>query len=165
VSIQFKSFNHGEECTVVVDGQIDENSDFSKVQVGAASTIFLDLQNVSSLNSMGLKKWLEWVRDIRDGRQLFFRNCPRPVVDQMNILNGFLPMGAIVESFSVPYYCGECSHEENYLATRGKDFLEGTVDKKEGVLLTEKKECPICQAKMEWDIIPQKYFSFLKYRR
>jgi anti-anti-sigma regulatory factor len=162
---QFKVFSSDGECKIQMEGFINENTDFEEIRLADAKIVILDLELVRSLNSMGLRNWVSWVKTFRAKAQIFFRKCPRPVVDQMNILQGFLPMGAIVESFFVPYCCKSCDHEENFLATRGKDFMEGTIDAKEGMFVPATRPCPVCGAQMEWDVIPVKYFSFLKYRK
>jgi anti-anti-sigma regulatory factor len=165
MSSQFKVFSNHHGCTVHISGMINENTDFGLLELGDAKVIIMDLEQVTSLNSMGLRNWLNWIKTVKSRMQFNFRNCPRAVVDQMNILHGFLPMGAVIESFFVPYSCASCSHEENYLATRGKDYMEGTVDVKAGTILPEKRPCPVCSASMEWDVLPEQYFSFLKYRK
>ncbi len=165
MSPQFKVFSDVSECSIHIEGAINENTDFFQVELGGVKIVILDLEHVHSLNSMGLRNWVLWIRSLKSRAQTYFRNCPRPVVDQMNILQGFLPMGAVVESFFVPYTCPSCQHEENYRATRGKDFMEGTVDAREGLILSENRPCPVCSGQMEWDIIPAKYFAFLKYRK
>lgn len=163
--MKFKIFSSPKDCTIHFSGAINENSDFSGMDLGAAKVLILDLHGVTSLNSMGLRNWVNWVKGVKNKMQLHFRQCPRVVVDQMNVLQGFLPMGAVVESFFVPYHCDACQHEENYLATRGKDYMEGTVDTRDGIVMPETRPCPVCAAQMDWDIVPLKYFSFLKYRK
>lgn len=162
---QFKIFSSDGECKVQMAGSINESTDFSEIDLADAKIVILDLEDVKNLNSMGLRNWVSWVKTFRAKVQIYFRKCSRPVVDQMNILQGFLPMNAVVESFFVPYCCKACDHEENYLATRGKDFMEGTVDAREGMVMPESKPCPVCGGQMEWDLVPAKYFGFLKYRK
>lgn len=152
------------ESQISIQGSIDENMDFSSLKIGEAKNLILDLREVRSLNSMGLRNWVHWVKSFRGRKQLFLRHCPRVVVDQMNILQGFLPIGAVVESIFVPYYCESCDKEENVLAQRGRDYMEGSVDAREGQNLSPTKICPHCGKTSEMDVIPAKYFGFLKYR-
>lgn len=161
---QFNVTQKQNECTIEVQGAINENSDFSVIDLKSAKMVYLDLKSVTTLNSMGLRNWVNWVKQLKI-TQMIVRHCPRAVVDQMNILHGFLPMGAIVESFFVPYSCQNCGLEENYLALRGRDFQEGNVDTKEGHNLPQVKTCPKCQGQMEMDVVSSRYFIFLKYRR
>lgn len=162
---QFKVFNNSQDCVVHVEGAINEDTIFKEIDPGSAKVVILDLDKVASLNSMGLRNWLNWVKKIRAKAQIVFRSCPRTVVDQMNILNGFLPMGALVESFYIPFYCDSCGREDNFLAVRGRDYMEATVDAREGMTVPAQRPCPVCQQDMSMDVLPAKYFSFLKYRR
>lgn len=152
-------------CVIYMSGTINENSEFNKIDLSNAKLIYLDLRDVRNLNSMGLRNWVQWVKGLKAKHQMVFRNCPRSVVDQMNILQGFLPMGAIVESFFVPYVCDHCGHDESFLATRGQDYMEGSIDTKEGASMASSRPCPSCGKNMEMDVVPSKYFNFLKYRR
>lgn len=162
---QFKISTDDDIVIIRIFGDINENTKFVELVLPPLKKIVLDLTEVKTLNSMGLKNWLQWVKKFKIYTQFVFKGCPRPVVDQMNILQGFLPMGALVESFFVPYYCSHCGHEEEFFAVRGRDFMEATVDTKEGILLTQKRQCMMCGKESELDVVPAKYFSFLKYRR
>lgn len=164
-SAQVKTTQNGTECMIHISGAIDDQIRFPVIEFGQARTAILELGGVKMLNSMGLRSWIEWIKGFKDRVQLVFRNCPRSAVDQMNILQGFLPRGSVVESFIIPYHCESCGHTEDYLATRGRDFMEATVDVKEGVVVKPAHPCLVCGQEAKWDIIPAKYFAFLKLRR
>lgn len=153
------------EMTVLIKGPIDENSRFVNLDLNGFNTLVLDLNQVAMINSMGLKNWLLWIKKLPTGMVIKFQNCPRNVVDQMNILQGFLPSGALVESFYVPYVCSDCGHEKNQLAVRKKDFHEATTDTPFGINLPETQICPKCQGELEIDVVPNKYYYFLQLRR
>lgn len=154
-----------EVCVVKIAGEINENTSFPVITTNPDQELVLDLKGVVSLNSMGLRNWLAWVKQFKTQTRLRFRFCTRCVVDQMNILQGFIPIGALVESFYVPYHCESCSHSEDVLAMRGKDFTEATADARESILLPDERECLKCKDQMVIDTIPYKYFNFLKYRK
>jgi anti-anti-sigma regulatory factor len=162
---QIRIFNDNGVFTLHFIGILDENTDFRPIKLDGAKSIIVDLEKVTGLNSMGLRNWVLWTKSLKAQAQIFFRHCTRPVVDQMNILNGFLPMGAIVESFYVPYHCEGCAHDDNYLAVRGKDYMEGRADSKEGIKIPDERACTACGEPMQFDVVPRKYFGFLKYRK
>lgn len=164
-SEQFKSVVNGRECLIFVSGAVNEETHFPVIEVGDCRVFLIDMEKVTTLNSMGLRNWIVWMKSLKGRIQINFRNCPRVVVDQMNILQGFLPEGAIIESFYVPYHCESCGHDELYLATRGRDYMEATVDAREGVVLKDQHPCIVCGEIAKWDVIPAKYFAFLKLRR
>lgn len=156
----------GEEITLKFSGPIDETVKFIDIRLPSSTRqLVLDLGQVSILNSSGLRAWVLWVRSLEKRIGVFFRNCPMNVISQMNILDGFVPMGAIVDSFQVPYFCESCKRETLKIAVRGKDFVEATSDTKSGILIKEFETCPHCKATMQWDVVPEIYFKFLKPRR
>lgn len=159
---EFKLTENNEQVELRIIGRLDEESDFSKLKMPEAKIYFFNLEELTTLNSMGLRNWLLWIKKLKVTIPKVFKNCQKNVVDQMNILQGFLPPGSTVESFYVPFYCSHCTHEENYKALRGKDFLESTSDKNVSINIPHSMTCPACKKNMEVDIIPQKYFAFLK---
>lgn len=145
-------------------GDINEYADFTKVDLGGAKEAIFDFSEVRFVNSIGLRGWIIWIKKAA-GMSIQFIKCPRYVVDQMNILEGFLPPNARVESFYIPYYCESCDHTEMFLAERGRDFKEGTADVKEGILVKDELPCPKCGNPAEMDVLKERYFNFLKYRK
>ncbi len=145
-------------------GDINEYSDFNQIDLSDSEEVIFDFSGVRFVNSIGLRGWILWVKKIKDKR-VTFEGCPRYVVDQMNILDGFLPPQALVGSFFVPYYCDACDHTELYLAHRGVDFQEGTADQIEKINMADKRKCPQCGAPAELDVLGERYFNFLKYRK
>ncbi|MBK9040445.1 MAG: hypothetical protein IPL83_15000 [Bdellovibrionales bacterium] len=154
----------GDRLILSFQGDIDENAEFSKIDLTGVKKATFDFSGIRFVNSIGLRGWLLWIRKA-SGMELQFVKCPRNVVDQMNILEGFLPSNALVESFYIPYYCSGCDHTEMHLVHRGKDYKEGTADAKEGILVQDGFACPKCGAVAELDVLKERYFNFLKYRK
>lgn len=155
----------GQESDVSIAGVVDESIEFPTLEKLPHGILRIHLDQVTRLNSMGLRSWILWMKTIPKQMLIEFHGCARGVVDQMSILDGFLPLSARVQSFQLPYRCSQCEHEELVLAVRERDFMEATSDFKEKVLLPETRSCPQCKGTMEWDIIPERYFSFLRRRR
>lgn len=163
--IAISQTRNGDQMTLALTGNLNENAEFPQLDVNGVREVVLDLSGIKMLNSVGLRSWLLWIKTFAQKTGLVFVNCPRHVVDQMNILDGFLPTHARVDSFFVPYFCESCDATESILARRGQDFMEGTADTREGVTLPDERPCPHCQKPMEMDVLRDRYFSFLKYRK
>ena len=146
---------------VSLRGSIDEETNFAEID-GTEPRLIFDLSGVSLINSMGIRNWVNWMKANRN-RSLVFRNCSKPIVDQINALEGFLPPGSVVESFFVPYVCENCGHADRVLFRRTHEFDQGTADQKQSIRPPELK-CPKCGEQMEMDVIEAKYFRFLRYR-
>lgn len=153
--------NFKEEAGVIVlslSGHLDEFVELPEIEVSGKGTIKLDLEKVQSVNSMGIRSWLEWIKNFEGKAHFIFSKAPKCFVMQMNMVEGFLPKGSMVESFYVPFYCETCDNEVNLLVNVATDILWGDeislkIDKKKVC----KQDCDI-----EIDVNEVKYFKFLK---
>lgn len=155
----------GSAYQLTLFGEIDENSDFTKIELPSKGILTIDLKGIKMLNSMGLRNWVQWSRGLRQLAVVKFQNCPNIIVHQINILEGFIPLGATVESMDVPYLCDSCGVEFNYHAIRGKDYMEATKESPLQINLPEPLPCPECGKDAECDFIPNKHFHFLNRKR
>lgn len=153
---QFKveKASDGEAVVLAFEGSVDEDAIFSSIEV-VGGKIVLDLKKVSSINSCGIREWIKWVQTIPSSANITYKNCPKVIVDQINMVAGFLPENATVESFYVPYYSEDTGNEKMVLFTRGKEFSES------GVAAPEEIKDEETGDEMEMDVIEAKYFKFL----
>lgn len=146
----------GEDVYLSLSGVIDELSSlptFEEVQ----GRLYIELEHLTMINSIGCRNWVQWFRDkVRAKGGVSLVKCSPAIINQVNILTGFLPQGVDVDSFFVPYFCDECGYEEQMLLTRGTDFNDGQ-------LLADvvERACPACGALMAPDIIKKRYFQFI----
>ena len=155
---QFKAdkIQQGEELTVKLTGHIDEDAVFTGLELGQNNRITLDLAEVTAINSCGIREWIKWIRTAGESSSIVYRNCPKVIVDQINMVEGFLPANAKVESFYVPYYCDSTGNEKMILFKEGAEFKNGEVFPPAEVKDDESGEA------MEMDVIEAKYFKFLQ---
>lgn len=154
-----------QSITLVLSGHIDENSDFRNIELKGANQLIIDLKDITHINSMGLKNWTLWVKKLpKYPAGICFRNCPFIIVNQMNVLDGFLPSGSIIESVEIPFHCDNCGNESIYTAKRNQDFYERTADSEAKVSMALTRKCVKCGADEHADIIEKKYFNFLSRR-
>ena len=85
-------------------GDIDEDANFTEHSLKSLNKAVFDLEEVTAINSCGIREWINWLKTSPDTK-LVFRNCPKIIVDQFNMVAGFFPMNGEIESFYVPYYC------------------------------------------------------------
>ena len=166
MSLELKKFSVTSETTedsvlLRFSGYINEDADFEHVPVLDTKSVYLDLESVDGTNSLGLKKWILWITEAAKKNQFVLDKCPSYVVQQMSILQGFVPRGARINSIFVPYYCEGCGNEEQVLHENGSGFSTGTADSKPGYVLKEGVICKQCSQGMEPDILPESYFKFL----
>jgi hypothetical protein len=154
-SLSIENKLDGDNLTLSFTGKIDEDTDFSEISVGSPKLITLDFVGVVGINSVGIREWVKWIRSIDPSTKFNVKNCPQIIVDQLNMVEGFLPTGTEINSFFVPYYCESCDELSPVLFEKGKNF-DGPNPEVE-----ETMECPNCKEESELDIIEKMYFKFL----
>ena len=141
---------------------MDEKSDYTPIENDFTSDVVFDFDRVTHINSTGIKYWVQWVDKIQQefSRLNFWMiNCPKAIVDQINMVEGFLPVNATVRSFKVPYYCETCNADKMYTFVLGREYQKTDT----GYTLTapdytcDKQDC-----EMEPDVVEKKYFRFLQ---
>jgi hypothetical protein len=137
-----------------IKGNIDEDSNFTPPNLDGHTSVVLDLEAVTAINSVGIREWIKWTKGFAASVRLVVRKCPKIIVDQINMVAGFLPTGTVVQSFYVPYYSETSGNEKMVLFENGREFKDGQIFPP-----TEVKDDS--GEPMEMDIIEAKYFKFL----
>lgn len=144
----------GGKLIVEMQGVIDEDADFSQIKISDSQTVELRMEALKSINSCGIREWIKWVGTAAEA-QIVYSKCPKVIVDQINMVEGFLPSNAKVESFFVPYYNDDSGSEKNILFSHGKEFTDSGVTPPSAVKDEEGND-------MEMDVIEAKYFKFIQ---
>lgn len=139
---------------VTVAGSIDEDVDFAPYTLEGAEQVQFYLGNVKSINSCGIREWIKWVNTAGSAK-VEYNECPKVIVDQINMVQGFLPATGRVASFYVPYYSDDSGSEKSVLFKSGQEFDETGNIKAPAVKDEGGQE-------MEMDVVEAKYFKFLK---
>jgi hypothetical protein len=143
-----------EGLTVKLSGHIDEDATFNGLELTSANQVVLELEGVTAINSCGIREWIKWIRTAPNGAKIVYKKCPKVIVDQINMVAGFLPDNGKVESFFVPYYSDESGNEKMILFQEGKEFKGTEVFPPQQIKDESGSE-------MEMDVIEAKYFKFL----
>ena len=152
--LDFKIDKNSGNLNIHMAGTIDEDVDFSQLNLGEAQEIDLELSGVKSINSCGIREWIKWMATNKNAK-IKFNQCPKVIVDQINMVDGFLPQNGKVSSFFVPYYNDNSGSEKNILFRYGTEFTDG--DFKPPAEIKDDQG-----NKMEMDVIESKYFKFIK---
>jgi hypothetical protein len=140
--------------TVEFTGEIDENADFSELRRQLRGSVVFRLSGVSRINSCGVREWVNFVRDLPNVTELVFSHCSPAIVTQLNTIDNFRGP-ASVRSFYAPYVCESCNNEEERLLDVHTHFPGGSNGEPPAFL------CERCQRPLEFDDLPERYFSFL----
>jgi hypothetical protein len=154
-SLNIKIDKQADHWRVTLEGTIDEDFNFSNHNIVGAPRVDFYLAGVKSINSCGIREWIKWMQTINSNIGVYFYGCPKVIVDQINMVDGFLPNHGIVQSFYVPFFSEDTGDEKLILFKRGTEFTETGFKIPEDIKDTSGKE-------MEMDVIEAKYFKFLK---
>ena len=155
-SLKIAVTKKGDSVLLSLTGLVDESAAFPKIEFGEAKIAIIVWSGVTLINSCGIREWVKWLGTFPQGVRIAYAHCPRIIVDQINMVDGFLPKGGTTLSFFVPYYCNDCSAVTNLLFTNGKEFTGSNIAAPETV------KCSKCGKVAELDVMESKYFKFLK---
>ena len=141
----------------LLEGKIDETSDYSEIARAHGDHLVLDFDKVTLINSSGIQKWIQFLRGLPSTIKVDFDNCPLRIINQMNLIPAFVGDRKIVPlSFYAPYYCEKCDDSKYIRMVTAKEFAD------RNNVEAPPKNCPECNSPMEFDGIEKKYFMFLK---
>lgn len=152
MSLEIKVEAAARGSKVVMSGVVDETADFSALEK-LGDRVELDLAGVRRINSFGARSWMDALRGLAMRGSLVARRLSPAVVDQLNMITGFLA-GARIESFFAQMACEHCDHEGLHL------FEAGEVRDRDGDLPPVK--CPECGKPWELDDLEDQYTLFLR---
>ncbi len=140
-------------------GQIDEEATFPDV-TDMPTEATIDLKQVGAINSVGIRAWIMWFTQ-HTNTHFTFVNCPKALVMQMNMVEGFLPEKATVLSLQVPFFCEDCDEEKDVLFNVGKEIIV-----ENGQVKLNYDKASICKSECdpELDVSEVKFFRFLLSR-
>lgn len=141
---------------VAMSGVIDEAADLSPLAALGARPIEVDLHGVERINSAGVRAWIDVVRAVPASVPMTFVRCPPAIVDQCNMVAGFLGHGQLA-SFFAPMVCAECDEQIDQL-------FETAACRANGGKLPATK-CPRCGRPMEVDDLEEQYLLFVRDSR
>lgn len=141
------------ETYIRFSGEINENVDFSELLHIVSADLVFDLEEVSRINSCGVREWVNFLRTLEPVR-LRFSRCSPAVVLQLNTIYNFRGRAQVV-SFLAPYVCESCHADEYCLLEVARDFPDRTK------LRAPACVCDRCGQVMRFDDLEERYFSFL----
>ncbi len=141
----------GETTLIHFTGNINEDADFSSVKAINTPKVILDFEKITAINSCGIREWVEYVEELDHRIELVYRNCPQVIIEQINMVSGFIKDGAKVESFYAPYFCPKCDEEK-------KIHLSSVEVENEKAPTVN---CDECGSELEFDALEKQYLRFL----
>lgn len=152
--------NDQNQIGVFFRGPINEESDHAlkllEQQLRSHSEIFFNFEGTTSIDSLGVRAWVQFLRSIKNpSRTIHFVRCGPEIILQVNMIPSFSE-GATIDSFFVNYVCASCNQTTRVL-TDTASVPKGS--------LPSSPNCPNChESPMETEELEDEYFSFLMRR-
>ncbi|MBX2989225.1 MAG: hypothetical protein KF802_15155 [Bdellovibrionaceae bacterium] len=151
----------GDRVDVQVIGFVGEQTDLFQIDLRDVKHLELNLAHMNYINSVGVGGWVKWTGRFTPDMRFTLVECPHLVINQINMVVGFIPKWTEILSFYLPYACTDCNAEKSLLMKLGTDYEFASAAAPSKINLPEKVECPNCKAEMEMDVVPSKYLFFL----
>jgi eukaryotic-like serine/threonine-protein kinase len=137
---------------VALSGHVNEATNFAPLKKVANRLVF-DLGGIDRINSIGVRRWMDFVRDCEvAGFELTFERCSPVLVGQMSMIRRFMGSRSFVKSIVVPYFCPSCKHEDDTV-----------LELAPGAAVAPQIACPKCKAAMQLDEVPETYVEVLQH--
>ncbi|APJ04430.1 hypothetical protein [Silvanigrella aquatica] len=136
-------------------GVINEDSELSfknlYSELKESKKLTFNFAQVKSINSLGVRAWVSFLRSLEEGRKIFFTECTTDIIMQINMIPSFLGK-ATVASFYVNYVCETCNKEEKKL------FETASLSPK---TIPPAPKCELDDCGMQTEELEDEYFVFL----
>lgn len=136
-------------------GVINEDSELSFknlfLELKDGKKIIFNFSQVKSINSLGVRAWVSFLRSLEEGRVISFSECTTDIIMQINMIPSFLGK-ATVASFYVNYVCEVCNKEEKKL------FETASIPPK---TIPPAPKCESEDCGMQTEELEDEYFVFL----
>jgi anti-anti-sigma regulatory factor len=144
------------EIHLVLEGQMDDQSDLAALLDTLRKPVVIDLKGVSFINSVGVREWIRFLHGLTELQlRVRLRQCSEAMILQMNMIMEARG-SAEVESFYAPYTCEGCGLEAS-MCLDARQHAEA-LNKRQVPSLP----CPDCGGTMQFDDFPKRYLLFLE---
>jgi anti-anti-sigma regulatory factor len=141
---------------VVIVGPINEEAEvhLSKLNDTLAKTVVINFRQVSYINSLGVRAWINFMRDV-SGRKLIFEECTPEIVNQINMIPNFKG-NAEIKSVYGTFFCNSCNNTQEEIFEAGKSFPNPPE------FSVNIPKCKTCNsADVEFEEVEDSFFAFL----
>lgn len=141
---------------VIYSGPINEDSELYLNQLipHLGPNIIINFRKVESVNSCGVRVWINFVRAAEQGRKMIFEECTPEIVSQINMIPNFRGSAHIKSVYAV-YSCGQCGHSQWQLFEEGRNMPQSANDE------IPAPACTKCGAGLEMEELEDEFFAWI----
>lgn len=137
-------------------GDINEDAELALaglVHQIAKDSIF-NLKDVSSINSCGVRAWINFLREVEKTKKITFDECPPEIVSQINMIPNFKGQAEILSVYA-GYICDNCDYQHLELFRKGVNL---PTDPSQSI---SDVHCPKCNSVMEMEELEEEFFGWV----
>jgi hypothetical protein len=155
MQVKYKIEREDKLDRVVFSGPLNENlgNNLANLHREVGKVVTFVLKDIDYINSIGIRCWLEFLRNFEEGRTLVYEECAPDVISQINMMP-LIAGKAKVVSFYGTMACSECD-EEHVKLFKTADGRAKLAEQ------AKTQNCPKCKATMELEEDPESFFNFL----
>lgn len=143
---------------IYLSGDINEDAEHAldRLKSELAPKCIFNLKEVTSINSCGVRTWINFIRDTQKERSFILEECTPEVVSQINMIPNFKGQ-AKIHSVYASYVCDNCDIQKLHLFEEGKNLPTKLNDKLAEV------NCDKCHEAMEMEELEEEFFAWLNH--
>ncbi len=134
---------------------LTEMSDLSGLAEQLNERVDIDLSMVNVVYSVGITRWIKFLRQIPESVHYRFVNCSTAFCLEASAFEDIFGRGEVASVFA-PYCCTSCAYEAERLIRT--EIFEPNRYPPELPMFT----CPWCRGPMHFDDLPERYFGYLR---
>ncbi|MCK5071996.1 MAG: hypothetical protein KAQ98_01120 [Bacteriovoracaceae bacterium] len=138
---------------LTIYGKIAEDVSFDGIDLTQRTIIHVDFKHVIGINSGGIREWINFMKKVPRKSRVICTNCSVEIINQVNMIEGFLPLRSFIKTFFVPYFCESCGNQTEFLIER-KRRVDPIPE------LDEFIKCHKCGEEAEIDILESSFMAF-----
>ena len=146
--------DNGQDLVTIV-GPINEEAEIhlSKLAEGLGQTVTINFKQVTYINSLGVRSWINFMRDM-EGKTITFQECTPEIVNQINMIPNFKGAATVASVYGT-YFCDDCDQTQEVLFEAGKSLP--TSDE----ISLPSVNCKNCGAEdIEFEEVEEAFFAF-----
>lgn len=140
----------GDTANIELSGTINEDAQFDKIQSLNLKNYIFNFDKINLINSCGIRDWIKFLQSLGPV-QISYENCPQIIIEQINMVHGFITPTTQITSFYAPYFCDQCDKEKK-IKISSKEVIN---------IKAPTKTCDVCNEELEFDALEKQYFHFL----
>ena len=142
---------------IYFSGHINEDAEECLADLAAklAPACTINFKEVKSINSCGVRAWINFIRILENGRTIEFEECPPEVVSQINMIPNFKGNSSI-NSVYATYSCENCDLQNLHLFKKGLNLPKAINE------VLPEVTCPNCSETMEMEELEEEFFNWIE---